>query len=124
MNRRSFLEKLAVLGGVILWGCGKTSYSNNPYGSTSTPPQGGNCSVNGTTVSIQVVHTPNHTLTIPLADVNAGITQTYTLADNGAGHTHTVTITAADFSNLRQNQGIVEVSSSVGHTHSVTVGCA
>lgn len=96
-------------------------------GSSGTPPtqQGGSCDANGTIVTIQVVHTPNHTLTIPAADVVTGIGKTYTLADNGSGHTHDVTITAADFASLQGNNGVMELSSlSAGHTHNVTVNCA
>ena len=103
----------------LLSACGKSNSA-----ATLTPVTGGNCATNGTTITIQVVHTPNHTLTIPAADVIAGTQQTYTLADNGSGHTHTVVVTAADFAALQQNVGVVKASSAFGHTHSVAINCA
>jgi hypothetical protein len=126
MDRRSFVGRsLAVLlslAGIeaMLTACGSSSGSS----STPTPANGGNCDANGTSISIQLVHSPNHTLTIPSADVIAGVAKTYTLADNGSGHTHQVTISAADFLKLQQNQGIQETSTATGHTHLVTVDCA
>ena len=85
---------------------------------------GGNCTANGTLVSIEVAHTPNHTLTIPIEDVVAGVEQTYTLEDNGSGHTHEVTFTAKDFASLQQNQRSTETSTfNFEHSHSVTVSC-
>jgi hypothetical protein len=106
----------------LLEGCGKSSSNGD---TSATAQQGGNCAVYGTTTFIQVVHTPNHTLTIPASDVTAGVDKTYTLENNGSGHTHAVTLTAADFANLRNNAGIMELSTLVaGHTHNVTVNCA
>lgn len=127
-NRRSFLMPVALAASAVagldtlISGCGGSS--TNPYGSSGSPTTGGNCEVNGTSITIELVHTPNHTLTVPAADVVAGTQQTYTLADNGSGHTHQVTITAADFTKLQQNQGIQETSTLNGHTHLVTVNCA
>jgi len=129
-TRRLFIRDcfsgLAVLmgGAVFLESCGS---NNSPYVASQPNPVhgGGNCAENGTSVSIQVVHTPNHTLTIPKEDVAAGVDRTYTLADNGSGHTHEVTITAADFANLQMATGIGETSTlTIGHTHLVTVNCA
>lgn len=85
---------------------------------------GGNCERNGVVPTIELLHDPNHTLTIPAADVAAGVERTYTLEDNGSGHTHEVTLTAADFANLQRGQGIQEMSTQTGHIHSVTVNCA
>jgi hypothetical protein len=129
LKRRTFLSKgfaLAFLVGGLgrfLASCGQSTTTTAAPGGPTT--LGGNCQVNGTSIAIQVVHTPNHTLTIPAADVTAGVQTTYVLADNGSGHTHQVTITAADFTNLKNNQGIQETSTlTSSHTHSVTVNCA
>ncbi|MFM6927019.1 MAG: hypothetical protein ACKOX6_01060 [Bdellovibrio sp.] len=128
MKRREFLLTATQcafipLGISLLEACGGSGsgYGGSGGGNTS---QGGQCTTNGTSVIIQVVHTPNHTLTISVADVIAGVTKTYTLSDNGSGHTHSVTITAADFAMLQNNSGITEVSTLTGgHTHNVTVNC-
>ncbi len=129
IDRRTFLGKtlwtLVSFAGVnaFLTACGQSGYSSNT--SSNTPATGGNCDSDGTSTSIQVLHTPNHTLTIPLADVLAGQAKTYILEDNGAGHTHQVTLTQADFQNLQSNKGIEESSTvSLGHSHTVTVSCA
>lgn len=132
MNRRDFISasfKIFAIttGSLLLKACGGSGgggYGGNSSGGGNAKP-GGNCLANGTAVDIQLVHTPNHTLTVPISDLMAGVDKVYTLADNGSGHTHTVLLTAADFANLRANQGIMEVSSlSVNHTHVVTVNCA
>lgn len=129
MKRREFLVTatqwaLIPVGVSLLEACGGggSGYGGGGGGNTS---QGGNCTANGTSIIIQNVHTPNHTLTVPAADVIAGTAKTYTLADNGSGHTHSVTLTAGDFAMLQNNSGITEVSTlSNGHTHNVTVNCA
>lgn len=64
-----------------------------------------------------------HTLTIAAADVTAGQARTYDIT-GGAGHAHAVTLTAAHFQMLQQNQPVTVTSTSAGHTHSVTVRCA
>lgn len=131
MKRREFLVTatqwtLIPLGISWLGACGGGG-GGGGYGGggNNNTSQGGHCATNGTTVSIQLLHTPNHTLTIPAEDVVAGVAKTYTLSDNGSGHTHEVTLTEADFASLQSNNGVMEVStSSAGHTHNVTVNCA
>ncbi len=130
MNRRNFLLNTLRLsfvssGYLLLNACGGSGGGGYGGGSNTATGQGGNCLANGTLVSIQVVHVPNHTLTIPAADVAAGVAKNYALEDNGSGHTHTVLITAADFMSLQANNGVMEVSTlTAGHTHNVTVNCA
>lgn len=126
MQRRQFVAKIIQLFSftsliTFLESCkGATS----SYGGGTSTTQGGDCKVNGTAVYIQDLHTPNHTLTIPAADVVAGVQKTYLLVDNGSGHTHTITVTAADFITLQNNLGIVEVSTAdAGHTHNLTINC-
>lgn len=43
-----------------------------------------------------------HDLSIPLADIEAGVTKTY--ATTGTSHTHDVTVTADDFAALRNGE--------------------
>ncbi len=130
LNRRDFLGRavfyfaFSIGLGSIIASCGKES---NSYSSNNQPQtrSGGNCTLNGPDISIQVQHSPNHTLSIPVIDIAAGVQKTYTLEDNGAGHTHQITLTAADFASLQKNNGIAEFSTQAsGHTHSVIVNCA
>lgn len=118
-TRRNFLWRgLAFLGaGRLLAACSSSTTSGGVV-------TGGNCATNGTSVSISVVHTPNHTLTVPTADVTAGVAKSYTLADNGSGHTHTIDVTAAMFTSLQSNTGVSVISTTVGHNHTVTINCA
>ncbi|WP_413942942.1 hypothetical protein [Bdellovibrio sp. HCB-162] len=137
MNRRNFLGtsvKILALsfGAAILDACGGSSKSinnssdpeeTNPPGKTPTKP-GASCLKSGTVVDIQQVHATNHTLVIPIRDINAGMDKIYVLEDNGSGHTHTVVMTAGDFKRLRNNEGAMEFSSFDGdHSHTVTVTC-
>jgi hypothetical protein len=78
-------------------------------------------------------HTPPHTLTVPLADVMAGVAKTYTLTPGAANmHTHMLAVTAADFATLKSagtiatlvsDMGMVPGGASAGHTHAVTLTC-
>lgn len=61
-----------------------------------------------------------HTLTVPLADIQAGVEMVY---NAGGAHTHTVTLTAEDFATLLET-GTVQVQSSLDiHMHTVTLTC-
>ena len=81
-----------------------------------------NCLDNGTLSTIGSNH--GHNLTVSTADVQAGAAKTYSIQGT-SGHDHTVSLSAADFTQL-QNNNTVTVSSTNddGHTHSVTVRCA
>ena len=65
-----------------------------------------------------------HVITVPLADVTAGVDVTYDIMGTSA-HTHSVTLTAADFASLLAGMS-VSVTSTEGdaHTHQVTLVCA
>jgi hypothetical protein len=45
-----------------------------------------------------------HDLVIPVADIEAGVTKTY--STTGTSHTHDITVTAADFEALRNGQAV------------------
>src|SRR5476649_110554 len=95
IGRRSFIGKLAMgitaisSFGAFLAACGKSDATAQVNSQAATV--GGDCAKNGTSVFIEVVHAPNHTLDMPETDVAKGLGMTYTLADNGSGHTHEVT---------------------------------
>lgn len=129
MNRRSFLKSsMGVAAGLALVGCGSGGGGydggGGGGGGNGGATTGGNCLSNGTNTTVSVAHTPNHSVTVPASDILAGAQKTYTLTDAGSGHTHTITVTAADFVNLQNNQGVVLTSTSTGHSHSVTINCA
>ena len=80
------------------------------------------CVNNGTNSVIGTNH--GHTLTVDKADVVAGVDKTYDIT-GGSMHSHNVTLKAADFMMLSQNQQVTVTSSMGGaHTHTVTVTCA
>jgi hypothetical protein len=64
---------------------------------------------------------------VPLADVIAGVTKTYTHALTGSGHTHTVMVSAAQFTALRNGQSAIATMANVTtdsfHNHTVTLSC-
>jgi hypothetical protein len=64
-----------------------------------------------------------HVLTVSAADVTAGQPRTYDIM-GGAGHGHSVTLTAAHFQMLAQNQPVTVTSTVTLHSHSITVRCA
>ena len=67
-----------------------------------------------------------HTLTVPGADAQAGTEKTYHIQGSG-DHDHTVTITAAQFADLRAGTQVVITSSldeGFTHDHEVTVTCS
>jgi hypothetical protein len=86
------------------------------------PMSAGNCLQNGTTTTIMFNH--GHTMTVPQADVMAGVTKVYNIQGT-SDHPHTVTVTDAMFTRLQQNMPVTAVSSvDAGHPHTVTIRCA
>jgi hypothetical protein len=112
-------EFLVLLLGSAAAACGGSSSEN-----INTPS--GNCLANGT--NIQISQNTGHVVVVTKDDINAGVDKTY-LMTGDPSHTHQVTLTAADFTRLKQNLGAMETST-VGnggngaHTHQVTVLCA
>lgn len=69
-------------------------------------------------------HNPGpHTLTVTLAEVEAGVEIQYDIQGQ-SGHPHTLVITAGDFATLQATGSVIVESSFDGHSHSVTVTCA
>lgn len=125
MNRKTFLKKTAgalmlAAPAYMLLNCSNSDDSeNNNNNNQGNDPD---CITNGTNTNIAANH--GHTLTVSVADVSAGNEKTYNIAGS-AGHAHEVTVTAANFSTLANNQQVVVSSTTEnGHTHSVTISCA
>ena len=124
MDRKKFIKTagalLVAIPAISVVGCS----SSDDSGPNPTPPPNGNadCEANGTTSSIGSNH--GHTLQVSAADVQAGTEKEYSI-QGGSGHNHLVTVTAANFTSLKNNQQIqIGSSSGGGHTHSVTISCA
>ena len=127
MKRRTFLKRFLIVPLLLtgfskfLIACGAKSGNT----ATAAPSTGGDCTANGTEVTIGSNH--GHTVsTISSADVTTGTQQTYGLDSGSAGHTHTYTVSAANFTTLQGNNGVLITSDAdgTGHTHAVTIDCA
>ncbi len=91
-------------------------------GASADASGGGSCLQNGTSVTIASNH--GHVLTVTKDEVAAAVDKTYDIMGT-ATHTHSVTVTAANFTKLTNNQSINLTSTNgAGHTHNVTVVCA
>jgi hypothetical protein len=118
MTRKQFLGAMVgAAGAAVLAACGGDDGGGGGGDDAATR----SCTMNGTTVNIGANH--DHVVTVPKEDVIAGTEQTYTLT--GGGHTHMITLTAAHFTMLQNNETVsVSSTSSGAHTHSVSVQCA
>lgn len=124
MNRKTFIQKslgamLIAMPAYSLLGC---SSSEDGGGEVPNPDANADCLANGTAVSIGGNH--GHSLTVSKADVEAGADKTYSIQGT-SGHNHTVSLTAANFTSLKNNTSIsVTSTNDDSHTHSVQVFCA
>jgi hypothetical protein len=119
MTRKDFLRSIVgagvgAVGVAALVGCGGddggTVTPDSPAAVCTTPA-----------VAIQGNH--GHTLTVSLADVNAGVDKTYDIMGTST-HGHSVTLTAADFTMIKAGSTRMVVSTTGGgHTHPVNVMC-
>lgn len=119
MTRKQFLRSvvgagIGAVGVAALAGCG----GDDGGGGTPDSPA---AACTAPTAAIQGNH--GHTLTVSIADVNAGLDKTYDITGS-SGHPHMVTITAADFTMIKAGTTRMVVSTSGGgHTHPVNVMC-
>ena len=107
--------------------------AGTPDASTMLPDAGGSTSPDATVASCTgngakngtITGNHGHSLVVPLADVNAAsMDRTYSIKGSSA-HNHNLTITSAQFDQLKQNTaGFVITSTNDGHMHDVTVICA
>ena len=89
---------------------------------SAPPPPPPTCSQGATASSISANH--GHSLSVPKADIVAAATKTYSIKGTSS-HPHLVTITAAQFAQLKSGQALSVTSSSVSsHVHTVSVTCA
>lgn len=102
-------------------GYGGGNYGD-PYNDGNDNPTP-DCLLNGAMAS-SITNNHGHSLTVSKADIEAGVDKTYSIMGS-ADHDHEITITAADFSTLKNNMQIGENSTTVqSHSHSVTISCA
>jgi uncharacterized protein YpmB len=88
--------------------------------SVVTPPA--KCA-NGAAASV-ITQNHGHSLKVAAADIVAGAAKTYSIKGT-SGHNHTISVTAAQFAQLKSGTAVVTTSTNdAGHTHSVTVSCA
>ena len=124
MDRKTFIQKTlgAMLVAIPMYSISSCSSSDDGGTPDPDPNPNGNCLGNGTTVGIGTNH--GHTLVVSKADIDAGAEKTYSI-QGSSGHNHDVTLTAANFTSLKNNSAISVTSSSDNdHTHSVAVSCA
>lgn len=104
-------------------GYGDPSPSPSPGSGGASGQSGGACLTNGASAGT-ISNNHGHALTVPKEDVAAAVEKTYSI-QGSAGHDHEVTVTAADFAKLADNDAITVTSTTTaGHTHTVTVVCA
>ena len=125
MKRIDFLKRIAIVATMglplvtVITSC---SSEADPNPTTPPPPDPKDCLANGTSSSIGSNH--GHSITVSKTDVENGVEKTYAILGS-ASHSHDVTITAANFSSLKNATSIqVSSTSGSGHTHSVSVSCA
>lgn len=124
MDRKTFLKKMVGAAFIAVPAYVTLSCSTNE----SIPPQvggggSGDCLANGARAS-GIENNHGHSLIVSKDDINAGTEKTYTI-DGTAGHSHSITITAADFDKLKNNEPVEVTSTNANdHEHIVIVSCA
>jgi hypothetical protein len=108
-------------------GSGQGGQTSGAGGNTGGNGAGGSSMICGTMLVAMGSNyaTDPHDLTIPLADIEAGIQKTYTTT--GIGHTHNVTVTADDFAALRNGETVKYYTcfTNPGNTdHEFVLSCA
>lgn len=74
-------------------------------------------------IGARVTFNHGHTIEVPLADVEAGNSKTYTVVSNGS-HSHTVLVTAEQFAALATGTMVTATTSlNSGHMHGVEITC-
>jgi hypothetical protein len=126
ITRKQFLE--SVTGSTVallVQGCGGGGYSGGMTASGGyNPPPASACGAAGTLIS----GNHGHVLVIATADLNSTVAKDYSIMGT-ATHDHTVTLTAADFAQLKLGNTVMVTSTmtdAVGiglHAHNLTVSC-
>ena len=120
MTRKEFLKWVGGGAAVVsLVACGGDGGSAADAGVDA--PAG--CSATNAKVVIKDnhVHAP-HVLVVSKEDIAAGVDKTYDIT-GGAVHSHMVTVTAAQFIEVKTTPLVIISTDGGGHTHEVTVSC-
>jgi hypothetical protein len=129
LTRALFLKSVMPVVGtaMLVLGCGDDD-DDTPGGtggaSGTGGTSGGKCASGTVAPVIGTNH--GHDLTVPLADVMAGVTKSYLLT-TGNNHTHMVEITAENFTALKAAgtvSGLVSITDATNHTHTVMLTCS
>ena len=120
LNRKEFLSILAAAAALpVVASCG----GGDDDSTDGTDQSGGDCLADGTQIVIASNH--GHLVSVPAADVEAGVEKSYTLSN--VGHEHMMTLSADHFAQLQAGTTVMVQTTSGGtdsHTHPVTVSCA
>jgi hypothetical protein len=139
ITRLQFLRSLGALGlaavtAPMLVACKKeddptpdAGNNNNPDasmgGSPDAKPDSGMQPPTCNTLTSSIGSNHGHVLTLPPADVTAGVEKTYNI-QGSSNHPHTVKVTAQNFAMLKQTGTITLTSEPDNiHPHSVTITC-
>lgn len=104
-----------------------SSTTNDPDSSTGPGEESGSSTGNANAcmeavIVAEISMNHGHSLEIPMADVEAGVEQTYD-ASGDSGHCHEVTLTAEDFATLRAGGAVTKYSCN-GGDHEYVLSCA
>jgi len=133
LGRRDYLRlqikiifSMVFLGNFLV-GCGdETTSSDDEQRSIEVEVlNGGNCNQNGSTATMD-----KHTHPISIFSINANSIvngvggEAISLEMGNTGHIHSFIMTAQDWDDLRNNQGILKISGvNNGHAHQVIINC-
>ncbi len=129
LNRQEFLRSLWMtgLGAAVLAACGDDGTGDpSPADASGSAADAapadaftGTCATNSVTIGTN----HGHEMTVEPADLESTSPKMYAI-QGGADHPHSVTITVAQFAELKQSGSIMTTSTNVsGHTHSIRVRC-
>lgn len=117
MTRNEFLRSLVGVGVGAAGIAALASCGDDGGSAVDAAPN--NC----TTPATQIGGNHGHTITVALPDVDAGVAKTYDISGSG-GHAHNVTISATQFTQIKNGQTLnITSTSGGGHTHMVTIMC-
>ena len=102
-------------------GSNTTTSTTTGGGTTSTATGGAACAMDVVAV-ISCPHDPPHELTVPAADIAAGMPKTYDIKGQ-SNHSHMISLSAADFAALKAGQPVYKFAESMIQDHCVTISC-
>ena len=116
LDRKEFLTGIAgVTVTLIVTACGGGDSQGTPAGEGD-----GNCMDD---IDIAITSNHGHALQVPFADVDSGQSKTYSIKGT-ADHDHSITLTTADFSDLKNSKKVIkESTNNSGHSHPMQIIC-